>query len=124
MPVFAVTTYAYTRPGVYTSIQRTATRVKLVAVACVIGLSALLACAGETGPNPLLQPSPGFPCGIDGVVCTDATGHPNRMCCDQNEICGGSLGAVGCPDGSCCFEGSSNLMAGRKPHPQRPASAR
>lgn len=73
-------------------------------VALVIG-----ACATQ-GPNPLLAPQPGYPCGIQGVVCmaqqSNGSLQPTGMCCNEGEACGGSWPNVGCPAGECCYEGT------------------
>lgn len=74
------------------------------------------ACAWD---RPIPQTStPDYPCGPDGVVCTDPSGKPTGMCCDQYETCGGGFPAVGCPAGACCNLGS-DLAGDSRPHAQR-----
>ncbi len=50
--------------------------------------------------KPLPSVAPGYPCGVDGIVCITQHG-----CCDIGDTCGGEPNSVGCPSGMCCFIG-------------------
>ena len=71
----------------------------LVAVACAPGWNAPISPA----------PSPGYPCGKDGVSCG------NHMCCDSEDVCGAG---ETCPKGMCCFESEDGKVGAHLPRPQ------
>jgi hypothetical protein len=85
--------------------------IAIVLAAVVVGCGAF---SGEfSGPDPLLKPQPGYPCGTAGKQCQ------NGACCGQEDVCGGD--APGCPAGQCCFEGMERSAsdAGPSVRPQR-----
>ncbi len=81
-------------------------------------LSAFIAAACAL---PILTPPPhDFPCGYHGISCP-GTDH---MCCDENEVCGGSGEGVdgaafsGCAPGMCCFVGDPTYAISLHPKHQ------
>jgi hypothetical protein len=75
---------------------------------------ALILSAGCQTPGVLTPgtgPGTAYPCGIDGVVCSDSPDGgplaPTGMCCTEGQVCGGAFPNVGCPSGMCCAEGLS-----------------
>jgi hypothetical protein len=74
-------------------------------VVMLIVATALAACSWDK-PIPTAS-QPGYPCGVIGVVCEDASDaglKATGMCCDQGQVCGGAFPNVGCPAGECCDE--------------------
>ena len=70
-------------------------------------------------PAILNQPEAGVPswavkeCGLQPTMCSASA------CCGQDEICGGSPEAVGCPADSCCPVGNTDAYGARRPVGQK-----
>lgn len=97
-------------------------RYALVVAAAVTGFAIACACSPSFDAPLSVAPTKDYPCGIHGVVC------PGKMCCAEEETCGGAFPSVGCPAGECCFLGVEAKRSGdagaedHLRHPQTPAS--
>jgi hypothetical protein len=89
----------------------------------VFAITAMLVAAACSNAPISEVKRPGYPCGINGVVCVQrsATGAlvSTGMCCSEGEVCGGTFPNVGCPAGQCCFVGGDGMDGALPPHAQR-----
>lgn len=66
----------------------------IVLAAILNALSCAVACDADFAV-PRQGPGTAYPCGVNGVTCTDG------KCCGQDESCGGDDPT--CPSNSCCY---------------------
>jgi hypothetical protein len=69
---------------------------KLLAALAFLTILVATACAASFAPT-YKEP----PCGYTGHSCPNT----DHMCCDESYDCGGNVEFMGCPAGSCCYNG-------------------